>query len=123
MDQPKHPLTLAEVAVIIDLLGRDFDPQAAFLVFDRVVQRVLGHKLLTVMRHVAATAEVERIYSPIRSAAAKLPDFPSLGSEAMIWLDCSTFFAIIHLPIPGSLISGTSLPREHDEILHLRTAV
>src|ERR1700746_642636 len=56
-------LTLADVAAIIDMLGRDPDPQAAFLVFDRVVQRVLGHKLLTVMRHVTATAEVERIYS------------------------------------------------------------
>src|ERR1700730_366946 len=56
-------LTLSDVAAILDMLGRDPDPQAAFLVFDRVVQRVLGHKLLTVMRHVAATAEVERIYS------------------------------------------------------------
>ena len=63
MPPPKHPLTLADVAAILDMLGRDPDPQAAFLVFDRVVQRVLGHKLLTVMRHVAPTAEVERIYS------------------------------------------------------------
>jgi GAF domain-containing protein len=63
MDQPKQPLTLADVAAILDMLGREPDPQAAFLVFDRVVQRVLGHKLLTVMRHVAATAEVERVYS------------------------------------------------------------
>jgi len=63
MNQPKQPLTLADVAAILDLLGREPDPQAAFLVFDHVVQRVLGHKLLTVMRHVAATAEVERVYS------------------------------------------------------------
>src|SRR5260370_9897756 len=63
MDQPKQPLTLADVATILDLLAREPDPQAVFLVFDRAVQRVLGHKLLTVMRHVAATAEVERIYS------------------------------------------------------------
>src|SRR5438132_13243527 len=56
-------LTLSDVAAILDMLGRDPDPQAAFLVFDQVVKRVLGHKLLTVMRHVAATAEVERIYS------------------------------------------------------------
>jgi GAF domain-containing protein len=62
-NQPKQPLTLADVAAILDLLGREPDPQAAFLVFDHVVQRVLGHKLLTVMRHVAATAEVERVYS------------------------------------------------------------
>jgi GAF domain-containing protein len=63
MDQPKQPLVLADVATILDLLAREPDPQAVFLVFDTVVQRVLGHKLLTVMRHVAATAEVERIYS------------------------------------------------------------
>jgi GAF domain-containing protein len=56
-------LTLADVAAILDMLGRDPDPQAAFIVFDRVTQRVLGHKLLTVMRHVTTTAEVERIYS------------------------------------------------------------
>jgi hypothetical protein len=56
-------LTLSDVAAILDMLARDPDPQAAFLVFDRVVQRVLGHKLLTVMRHVRASAEVERIYS------------------------------------------------------------
>jgi hypothetical protein len=59
----KQPLTVTDVAAILDALGRDPDPQAAFLAFDRVAQRVLGHKLLTVMRHVTATAEVERIYS------------------------------------------------------------
>jgi hypothetical protein len=59
----KQPLTLADVAAILDLLGREPDPQAAFRAFDRIVQRVLGHKLLTIMRHVGATAEVERIYS------------------------------------------------------------
>jgi GAF domain-containing protein len=59
----KQPLTLADVAAILDALGRDPDPQAAVLVFDRVAQRVLGHKLLTVMRHIAPTAEVERVYS------------------------------------------------------------
>jgi hypothetical protein len=63
MDQPKQPLALADVAAILDVLGRAPDPQAAFRVFDHVVQRVLEHKLLTIMRHVAATAEVERIYS------------------------------------------------------------
>jgi hypothetical protein len=59
MNQPKQPLTVTDV----DAVGRDPDPQAAFLVLDRAAQRVLGHKLLTVMRHVTATAEVERIYS------------------------------------------------------------
>ena len=58
----KQPLTLADVAAILDMLGRDPDPLAGFIVFDRVTQRVLGHKLLTVMRYVPATAEVERIY-------------------------------------------------------------
>jgi len=59
----KQPITLTDIATILDILGRDADPQAAFVMFDRVTQRVLGHKLLTMMRHVAATAEVERIYS------------------------------------------------------------
>jgi hypothetical protein len=68
MVQPKHPLTLSDVASILDMLGRDADPQAAFVAFDRVTQRVLGHKLLTVMRHLTATAEVERIYSSNRAA-------------------------------------------------------
>jgi hypothetical protein len=63
MPQPKQPLTLSDVASFLDILGRDADPQAAFVTFDRVTQRVLGHKLLTVMGHMAATAEVERIYS------------------------------------------------------------
>src|SRR5215475_10434335 len=63
MNQAKQKLALADVAAIIEVLAREADPQATFVVFDHISQRVLGHKLLTVMRHVAATAEVERVYS------------------------------------------------------------
>jgi len=63
MTQAKQKLGLADVAAIIELVARETDPQATFVVFDKIAQRVLGHKLLTVMRHDAATAEVERVYS------------------------------------------------------------
>ena len=92
MDQPRQPLTLADVAAILDMLGREPDPQAAFLVFDRVVQRVLGHKLLTVMRHVAATAEVERVYSsnprayPVGGRKQKPASVPRLPMSAGKWM-------------------------------------
>src|SRR5205085_6338329 len=44
-------------------VARERDPLAAFRAVDVVVQHTLGHKLLTMMRHIEPTAEVERIYS------------------------------------------------------------
>ena len=59
----KQSLTVADVAAITDAVGRESDPAAAFRAVDTVVQRTLGHKLLTMMRNLAPAAEVERIYS------------------------------------------------------------
>src|SRR5438552_8564244 len=63
MQPTQQPLALADVAAMLDALARERDPQAVFRVFDGIAQRALGHKLLTIMRHVETSSEVERVYS------------------------------------------------------------
>ena len=56
-------LALSEVAAILDSMARDRDPQTSLRAVDALAQRIFGHKLFTVMRHLAGSSEVERIYS------------------------------------------------------------
>ena len=44
-------------------MARVADPQVAYRELDQLTQRALGHKLLTVLRYIEETAEVERLYS------------------------------------------------------------
>jgi GAF domain-containing protein len=61
--QKKEILALSDVAAILDSTARDRDPQTSLRAVDALAQRIFGHKLFTVMRHLADSNEVERIYS------------------------------------------------------------
>ena len=63
MTQTKETLALSDIAAILDSTARDRDPQTSLRAIDALAQRIFGHKLFTIMRHVAASNEVERLYS------------------------------------------------------------
>lgn len=63
MTHTKHRLALGDIAAILDATARNGDPQASLGAIDALAQRALGHKLFTVMRHLALSNEVERVYS------------------------------------------------------------
>lgn len=56
-------LALDDVTQVMELTASSKDAQAAYAAIDALAQRVIGHKLLTVMRHLPASSEVERLYS------------------------------------------------------------
>jgi GAF domain-containing protein len=56
-------LALDDVARIMELAATTKDAEATYAAVDALTQRVIGHKLFTVMRHLPETAEVERVYS------------------------------------------------------------
>jgi GAF domain-containing protein len=61
-------LALDDVARIMELSASTKDAQATYAAVDALTQRVIGHKLFTVMRHLPETSEVERVYSSNISA-------------------------------------------------------
>ena len=63
MTQTKEILALTDIAAVLDNTARDRDPQTSLRAIDALAQRIFGHKLFTVMRHLADSNEVERIYS------------------------------------------------------------
>ena len=63
MTQTREILALSDIAAILDSTARDRDPQTSLRAVDALAQRIFGHKLFTVMRHLASSSEVERIYS------------------------------------------------------------
>src|ERR1700730_6252360 len=60
---PKATLTLADLAAVEALITRKHAPDEPYKAVGDLAQRVLGHRLFTVMRHRAESAEVERVYS------------------------------------------------------------
>ena len=60
---PKQAITVDDVIRVIDAIATNPDPQAAFGQVDALVQKAFGHKLLTVLRYLPDTVEVERVYS------------------------------------------------------------
>ncbi|MFI5013106.1 MAG: GAF domain-containing protein [Hyphomicrobiales bacterium] len=63
MPKDKQPLTVADIAAILEIEARRHAPEEVYAAVDRLAQRVLGHRLFTVMRQIAGAAEVERTYS------------------------------------------------------------
>jgi GAF domain-containing protein len=53
---------LNDISHILELLASPH-PAQAYRAVDALAQRVIGHRLFTVMRQLEATAEVERLYS------------------------------------------------------------
>src|SRR6266568_4462272 len=67
-------LTLHNVAQLVELLASR-EPARAYRAIDELAQRVIGHKLFTVMRQIEASAEVERLYS------SNVSDYPVGGRK------------------------------------------
>jgi hypothetical protein len=63
MISSKQPLQLADIAAVIDIAASQPDPQATFRAVEALARRAVGYRLFTVMSHIAAQAEVERLYS------------------------------------------------------------
>jgi hypothetical protein len=63
MSKDKEALSLEDLAAVLETIARKHAADEPFRLVDRLAQRVLGHRLFTVMRHRAESAEVERIYS------------------------------------------------------------
>jgi hypothetical protein len=63
MSKSKEPLTLADLARVQAAIGAKHAPDEPYEAVEHLAQRVLGHRLFTVMRHREETAEVERVYS------------------------------------------------------------
>ena len=55
---PKATLTLADLAAVEALITRKHAPDEPYKAVGDLAQRVLGHRLFTVMRHRAESAEV-----------------------------------------------------------------
>lgn len=63
MAEPRNPLILRDLAAIQELSARRHEPSQLYAAVDTLVQRVIGHKLFTIMRFHEATMEVERVHS------------------------------------------------------------
>jgi hypothetical protein len=63
MSKDKEKLTLADIAAVQEVIARRHSPDEPFRAVADLAQRIFGHRLFTVMRHRATTAEVERIFS------------------------------------------------------------
>jgi hypothetical protein len=63
MQSRKQSLTVADIAAVQAVLTRKHAAEEPYRALDELAQRVLGHSLFTVMRHLDKAAEVERVYS------------------------------------------------------------
>lgn len=63
MRDAKRALTLADLAGLAERFAVEPQPAVLYAAIDTLVQQVIGHRLLTLMRVHEATDEVERVYS------------------------------------------------------------
>lgn len=63
MGNAKRPLNVADLAALAERFAVELRPALLYAAVDALVQDVVGHRLFTLMRVIAATDEVERIYS------------------------------------------------------------
>ena len=68
MSPSRQPGTAQDVAELIALIASQPDPGPAFRAIEALAGRTIGHTLFTVMRHRAASAQVERVYSSNEAA-------------------------------------------------------
>ena len=64
----RDPLTLADIARVMDIIAGDAKPDAVFHAVEKLAQQTIGHRLFTVMLLHRATQEVERLYSSLPAA-------------------------------------------------------
>jgi GAF domain-containing protein len=62
MTGSKVPLSEQDIAAVMEITAADGAP-AAYRAVDALARRINGHVLFTVNRHLAASGEVERLYS------------------------------------------------------------
>jgi GAF domain len=60
---PKEEFTLTDLAAVQSIISRKHAPHEPYKAVEHLAQRVFGHRLFTVMRHLEKTVEVERVYS------------------------------------------------------------
>jgi hypothetical protein len=63
MSQTLRALTVDDIASVLTLSAAATDPMQVYAKVDAVVRDTVGHKLLTVLRFVEESQEVERLYS------------------------------------------------------------
>ncbi len=63
MTSGRQPLTIQDIAGVIQASAAQHEPQAVYRAVDGLAQQAIGHRLFTLMRLHAATTEVERVYS------------------------------------------------------------
>jgi transcriptional regulator with GAF, ATPase, and Fis domain len=63
MPDRAHVLTLDDLASLAQLSAGAHEPQELYAAVDALVQKVIGHRLFTIMRVHEAAMEVERVYS------------------------------------------------------------
>ena len=56
-------MTLDDLSTLAELSASAHEPQALYAAVDTLVQKVIGHRLFTIMRVHEAAMEVERVYS------------------------------------------------------------
>lgn len=67
MSTSKQPITAEDIAAVADIVAKGGRGEA-FRAIDALVQKVWGHKLLTVLLYLPETVEVERLYSSNETA-------------------------------------------------------
>lgn len=77
----RQPLTVADLAAAAEVAAGDNAPDAVFRAAEALAQRTIGHRLFTVMRLHAASAEVERVYSSRPEAYPVGGRKPKQGTE------------------------------------------
>jgi GAF domain-containing protein len=77
----RQGLSVADLAALADIAAADPVPDAVFRAAEALAQRTIGHRLFTVMRLHAASAEVERVYSSRPEAYPVSGRKPKQGTE------------------------------------------
>jgi GAF domain-containing protein len=81
MAERRNPLILRDLAAIAELSTNRHEPSQLYAAVDALVQRVIGHKLFTIMRFHEATMEVERVHSSNTGAYPVGGRKPKRGTE------------------------------------------
>jgi GAF domain-containing protein len=63
MTGSKGLLTDQDVAAVMEITAVNAAHEATYAAVEALAQRLIGHRLFTVLRHIGAAAEVERLYS------------------------------------------------------------
>jgi GAF domain-containing protein len=77
MSQTLRALTIEDIESVLTLTGAAADPMQVYARVDALVRETVGYKLLTVLRFVEETQEMERLYS------SDLKTYPVGGRKQM----------------------------------------